>query len=166
MRRTLRREEVEWFDVPASVFDILSDEPPPDQLTHAVYVFAFVGNELLLSKRKGEKGWSLPGGQRDPADPVEQTAKRIVSMATGCELGELRRFGWQHIRFTDKLPPDWEHGTDSYIRLYLAEVTGTSDLQAANRRFFPPIDARAEPAVQEVHLLFEEALLQMTRGKR
>jgi hypothetical protein len=71
----------------------------------------------------------------------------------------VHRFGWQQVKFSGEVPKDWTFGPDSYIRLYVAEVVGASDLQSANRQFFPPVAARAEPSVQDNHLLFEEALL-------
>jgi ADP-ribose pyrophosphatase YjhB (NUDIX family) len=159
MRRTLRKEQVDWFTQPAEVTDILSDEPPPEELTKAVYVFAFAGNELLLAKRRGDEQWALPGGEREPGEQLEDSARRLVADAAGCELGDLVRFGWQRVRFAGKVPEDWAHGSDSYIRLYLAEVVEAGGLQAANRRFFPPVEARAEQAVQDNHLFYEEALL-------
>src|SRR5688572_25996101 len=121
MRRTLRKEEVDWFAVPAEVIDILSDEPPPDELTRAVYVFAFDDDRLLVSRRRGEAEWSLPGGERRDGEALEETARRVVQETTGCELGTVRRFGWQQVRFLDKVPDDWPYGPDSYIRLYLAD---------------------------------------------
>ena len=159
MRRTLRKEEVDWFDEPAEVIDILTDEPSPDALTSAVYVFAFAGNELLLTKPRGSDQWALPGGERRAGEAPEEAGRRLVNDASGCELGEVHRFGWQQVRFAGDVPKDWGFGADSYIRLYVAEVVGASDLQAANRRFFPPVEARAEPSVQDNHLLYEEALL-------
>ena len=159
MRRTLRKEQVDWFDQPAEVIDILTDEPSPETLTKAVYVFAFAGNELLLTKSRGAEQWVLPGGERRPGEPPEDAGRRLVNEASGCELGDVHRFGWQQVVFTGDVPKDWSFGADSYIRLYVAEVVEASDLQAANRRFFPPVAARAEAAVQDNHLLFEEALL-------
>jgi ADP-ribose pyrophosphatase YjhB (NUDIX family) len=159
VRRTLRKEEVDWFEHPAVVVDIISDEPPPEALSKAVYVFAFHGNELLLTKTRGDEHWALPGGERRGGEASEAAARRLVSESTGCELGELHRFGWQQVRFEGEVPADWGYGKDSYIRLYVAEVIEASDMQAANRRFFPPLEARAEPSVQDNHLLYEEALL-------
>ena len=159
MRRTLRKEQVDWFEHPAEVIDILSDEPPPDALTKAVYVFAFEGNELLLAKRRGDEHWSLPGGERRAGETAEDAARRLVSEASGAELGTVHRLGWQQVRFADEVPDDWTYGPDSYIRLYVADLAGVTGLQAANRKFFPPVAARAEPAVQDNHLLYEEALL-------
>jgi ADP-ribose pyrophosphatase YjhB (NUDIX family) len=159
MRRTLRKEQVDWFDQPAEVIDILTDEPSPDALTKAVYVFAFVGNELLLVKGRGADQWGLPGGERRAGETPEEAGRRLVNDASGCELGDVHRFGWQQVRFAGDVPADWSFGPDSYIRLYVAEVVGTTDLQSANRGFFAPVAARAEPSVQDNHLLFEEALL-------
>lgn len=159
MRRTLRKEKVDWFDQPAEVIDIITDEPSPDALTKAVYVFAFAGDQVLLAKSRGAEDWSLPGGERRPGETPEDAGRRLVNEATGCELGEVHRFGWQQVRFDGEVPADWGFGPNSYIRLYVAEVTGASDLQAANRRFFPPVEARAEASIQDNHLLFEEALL-------
>ncbi|MDQ1374060.1 MAG: hypothetical protein QOJ09_1398 [Actinomycetota bacterium] len=159
MRRTLRKERVDWFEHPAEVTEIISDEPPPDDLTKAVYVFAFEGNELLLAKRRGDEHWALPGGERRTDEPLEDAARRLVNDATGCELGAVHRFGWQQVRFVDVVPRDWEYGQDSYIRLYLADVAGATGLQASNRRFFPPVEARAQPSIQDNHLFYEEALL-------
>jgi ADP-ribose pyrophosphatase YjhB (NUDIX family) len=164
VRRTLRKEEVDWFEHPAVVIDIISDEPPPDALSKAVYVFAFNGNELLLAKGRGDEQWALPGGERRRDEPSEAAARRLVSDATGCELGELHRFGWQQVRFEGEVPEDWGFGPDSYIRLYVAEVVEASGLQAGNRRFFPPLEARAESSVQDNHLLYEEALLTVLAG--
>ena len=159
MRRTLRKEQVDWFDQPAEVIDILTDEPSPDELTKAVYVFAFASGDLLLTKQRGVEDWALPGGERRRGETPEDAARRLVSDASGCELGDVHRFGWQQVRFAHAVPADWSFGPNSYIRLYVAEVVGASDLQAANRRFFSPVEARAEPSVQDNHLLFEEALL-------
>jgi ADP-ribose pyrophosphatase YjhB (NUDIX family) len=162
MRRTLRKEAVDWFDEPAEVVDIISDEPPPDDLTRAVYVFAFDGERLLLTRRRGDAEWSLPGGERRAGESLEDTARRVVSETTGCELGTLGRLGWQQVRFPEKVPADWTYGPDSYIRLYLADVADASPIQAANRQFLAPVEARAQPAVQDNHLFFEEALLVAT----
>jgi ADP-ribose pyrophosphatase YjhB (NUDIX family) len=159
VRRTLRKEQVDWFDHPAEVIDILTDEPSPDDLTKAVYVFAFEGNELLLAKRRGEEHWALPGGERRAGETAEEAARRLVNEVSGCELGTVQRFGWQQVRFVDQVPDDWTFGADSYIRLYVSDIAGASGLQAANRRFFPPVAARAEASVQDNHLLYEEALL-------
>jgi ADP-ribose pyrophosphatase YjhB (NUDIX family) len=159
MRRTLRKEVVDWFGPPAVITDIVSDEPPPDDLTKAVYVFAFEGTELLLAKSRGDEHWSLPGGERRPDEAPEEAARRLVVDATGCELGEVHRLGWQRVQFEQGEPDDWANGPDSYIRLYVADLAGASGLQAGNRRFFPPVEARAEPSVQDNHLLYEEALL-------
>jgi ADP-ribose pyrophosphatase YjhB (NUDIX family) len=162
MRRTLRKEQVDWFDEPAEIIDILSDEPPPDDLTRAVYVFAFDSDRLLLSRRRGEAEWSLPGGERRTGESLEDTARRVVRETTGCELGEVRRFGWQQVRFLDAVPEDWTYGADSYIRLYLADVLDTTPIQAASRQFLAPVEARAQPAVQDNHVFFEEALVVAT----
>jgi ADP-ribose pyrophosphatase YjhB (NUDIX family) len=162
MRRTLRKEPVDWFSEPAEVIDILSDEPPPDALTRAVYVFAFDGERLLLTRRRGEAEWSLPGGERRAGESTEDAARRVVLESTGCELGTLTRFGWQQVSFTGDVPADWDFGADSYIRLYLAEVVDATPIQAANRQFLTPVEARAQPAVQDNHLFFEEALVVAT----
>ncbi|MEY2476083.1 MAG: 8-oxo-dGTP diphosphatase [Actinomycetota bacterium] len=159
MRRTLRKEQVDWFEQPAEVIDILTDEPPPDDLTKAVYVFAFEGSDLLLAKKRGEEQWALPGGERRSGETPEEAARRLVNEASGCELGTVQRLGWQQVRFADKVPADWTFGPDSYIRLYVSDIAGATGLQAANRRFFPPVAARAEPSIQDNHLLYEEALL-------
>jgi hypothetical protein len=66
------------------------------------------------------------------------------------------------VRFPEKVPADWTYGPDSYIRLYLADVADASPIQAANRQFLTPVEARAQPAVQDNHLFFEEALLVAT----
>ena len=159
MRRTLRKELVDWFDVPAEVTEIISDEPPPDDLTKAVYVFAFEGTELLMCKRRGDEEWTLPGGERRNGEELEDAARRLVNDSTGCELGELRRLGWQQVRFLDEVQPDWPYGKDGYIRVYVASIAALSGLQAGNRQFLTPVSARAEPAVQENHLFYEAALL-------
>lgn len=159
MRRTLRKEVVDWFEHPAEVTDILSDEPPPDEFTRAVYVFAFEGNELLMAKQRGDENWTLPGGERKDGESTEDAARRLVNLATGCDLDEIERFGWQQVQFADKVPADWRYGANSFIRLYRAGVASVSGLQASNRRFFAPVEARALPAVQENHLFYEEALL-------
>lgn len=173
MRRTLRKEQVDWFDQPAEVIDIITDEPSPDDLTKAVYVFAFAGDQVLLAKTRGAGDWSLPGGERRAGETPEDAGRRLVNQATGCELGDVHRFGWQQVRFADAVPAAWSFGANSYIRLYVAEVAGASDLQAANRKFFPPVEARAQASIQDNHLLFEEALLvalswtnQKTKKKR
>ena len=162
MRRTLRKEQVDWFDEPAEVIDILTDEPSPDALTKAVYVFGFAGDELLLTKSRGAEQWALPGGERRPGETPEDAGRRLVNEASGCELGDVHRFGWQQVVFAGDVPADWSLGADSYIRLYLADVADATPIQAANRQFLAPVEARAQPAVQDNHLFFEEALIVAT----
>ena len=153
---------MDWFSEPAEVVDILSDEPPPDDLTRAVYVFGFDGDRLLLTRLRGEAEWSLPGGERRSGESLEDTARRVVHETTGCELGSVRRLGWQQVRFLGAVPEDWAYGADSYIRLYLADVVDSTPIQAASRQFLSPVEARAQPAVQDNQLFFEEALLVST----
>jgi hypothetical protein len=162
VRRTLRVERVEESGAPAEVSEILSDEPPPDRLTTAAFVFAFERDQLLMVRSRGGE-WELPGDVRGNGESTSAVISRATERAQ-VKLHDLRRFGWQRVRLLGPRPEGWEHGDDSYLALFVARIAATHTLvgRRLERQMFPPIAARDLPWVRENHLLYEAALLEAT----
>lgn len=94
-------------------------EVAEENLKFAVIVAKYQG-QLVLVRHRLRQTWEVPGGRREPAEPIEQTAHRELREETGatgftlravCEYSVLR-----------------DGGVPSYGRLYLAEVADLGQL--------------------------------------
>lgn len=112
------------------------------------------GEQTLLVSNRGEAGWDIPGGAREPGEVPEETARREVREEVGLpvDLGDvLQAFDWGFVPETgdgDRVGGLWVH---------FAGVVGdghvtVQDEELEDARWFasPPekIDPPAAPIVQ------------------
>ncbi|WP_282156067.1 NUDIX domain-containing protein [Cytobacillus gottheilii] len=69
--------------------------PVPNSIVPAVsaVILSEDGNKILLQERVDNGKWSLPGGQVDPGESVEEAVKREVSEETGIDIEVLKMIG-------------------------------------------------------------------------
>lgn len=113
---------------------------------------------LLLVSNRGEEGWDVPGGAREPGESLEATARREVREETAieCRLGDVvavNRFAFRPVGANAQDAPVVEG-----LWAYFAgkHVSGTLDPQAAelaDAGWFeaPPddLDRYVEPLIAE-----------------
>jgi len=76
-------------------------------------ICAFEGDKLLLVKTNGRQTWEMPGGHREPAEDVNDTARRELNEETGAIRFELRAFADYSVT---------SDGLTNYGRLFSAKV--------------------------------------------
>ncbi len=82
----------EWADLDAQ----FSTRLPPEELVQSIHIVGFVGDDIVVCRHR-EDDWFLPGGTREPDEPVEQTVDREIAEEAGARrVGPLVWFGAHH----------------------------------------------------------------------
>ena len=140
------QHDLAFLPKPNTANTILSNNLPPKDLTTATFVFAFDGDQLLMTHLK-KRGWDLPGGHIKQGETPEQTARREVFEETGARLNQLTCFAHTHIHINAPKPSDYPYPhPDSYMVFYWAHVDTLESFaethEADDRKTFDPENAR------------------------
>ncbi|BCG59441.1 NUDIX hydrolase [Paenibacillus sp. URB8-2] len=97
--------------------DIIDDV----KLKYAVILTRY-NNEWIYVKHKERQTWEIPGGKREPNEPIEETAKRELYEETGTQSFSLLPLFVYSVKF--------DSGDESYGGLYYSEVKEIGQLPA------------------------------------
>lgn len=88
------------------------------QLRFAVICARYEG-QWIFCRHKARITWEIPGGHREPGEPIEETARRELWEETGAEDFDITPIGVYNVSID---------GTDSYGKLFFAEVRRLGEL--------------------------------------
>ena len=146
---------------PNTCHTILSNNLPPTDRITAAFVFAFDGDQLLMTHLK-DRGWDLPGGHIESNETPEQTARREVFEETGARLNQLTCFAHTHLHIDAPKPNNYTYPyPDSYMVFYWAHIDTlepfTKTSEADNRQTFDPENARQLDFIKKNRALYYAA---------
>ncbi|WP_160146182.1 NUDIX domain-containing protein [Dictyobacter aurantiacus] len=162
--QVIRTEQnISWLPQPNESRHVLSSVLPPREAITTAFIFAFEGEQLVMSHLV-RRGWDIPGGHIEPGETPEEAARREIYEETGTRVGALRFFGYQHLHVSGPMPDGYGYPyPDSYQVFYLARVTAldafSSTFESYGRGLFAPNEARQLSWIRK-NLDFYEAALQ------
>lgn len=112
------------------------------------------GDETLLVSNRGETGWDIPGGGREPGERPETTARREVREEVGLDVAlrdVLQVYDWGFVpesRGAKRVSGLWIH-FEGVVRGDDTTVTVQEDELDAARWFDAPPD-RVDPPVESI----------------
>jgi len=118
------------------------DEPPSLDLVTSVRCIVRRGDDVLVVARTTEdrdEGHIMPGGRREPGEPIEQTVRREVLEETGWTVGELRPLGAIVFRHVLPRPPDYPFPYPVF-----AQIVFTADAVAHHAEAMQPDELDGE----------------------
>lgn len=122
MQLIATQRDVAWMPKPNEVRFVVGEEMPPSRLTTSAFVFAFEGQQLLMTKLT-DRGWDLPGGHIEAGESAEAALRREVLEESACLLEDLRPLGYLHVLLHCAVSSDYPYPyPESYQLLYLARV--------------------------------------------
>lgn len=166
----LRTERnISWLPQPNESQHVLSSVLPPLDAISTAFIFAFEGEQLMMSHLV-KRGWDIPGGHIEPGETPEEAARRELYEETGTRVGPLQLFGYQHMHMSGPRPTGYSYPyPDSYQVFYLARITALEDFSSTfeshGRGLFAPAEARQLSWVQK-NLDFYETALQTAQQTR
>lgn len=141
--------------------------PPADKIT-AVFVFAFEGDQLLLTDLVARE-LDVPGGHVEAGETPEEALRREVYEVTGAHLGPVRMLGYNRRTVLGPESDDYPYPyPDSYLVAYMARITALNpfvpDGEARGRVFIVPSEVPFLPNMQGDNLHFYQAAMADTNS--
>jgi 8-oxo-dGTP diphosphatase len=158
----LRSEQnIAWALQPNESHLLLSPHLPPLALIATAFVFAFYGDQLLMSNLV-RRGWDIPGGHIEKGETPEEAARREVYEETGTQLASLQLLGHQHLHIQAPRPEIYSYPyPDSYQVFYTAQIIALDSFEptdeTAGRGLFSPDEAHKLSRIQDDFDLYTAA---------
>jgi 8-oxo-dGTP diphosphatase len=122
---------------PSEIRLVLSDQPPPPELTTGAFALAFDGDRLLMTDERG-RGLNIVGGGVEPGETPEEALRREAAEEAAVELVDLEVVAYQRVRLLGPKPEGYRFPyPDSYMVVFRARVAALGPFEpneSATRR--------------------------------
>ena len=154
-------ENVEWLPLKNHVEFYRDTQIPKRDLITSVFVFAFLGDQILFTKHR-DRGWDIPGGHIERNETPEDALKREVYEETCAKLKNIRAFGYFKIVLSEFNPAILNYPfPESYLLLYIGHVDSldpfVAEYETQARKFFPPAETKNMFWVKRYRTIYDAA---------
>ena len=157
------RHDFPGLPKPSEIRLVLSDQPPPSELTTGAFALAFDGDRLLMTDERG-RGLNIIGGGVEPGETPEEAVRREAAEEAAAELADLELLGYQHVRVLGPKPEGYRFlYPESYMVVFRARVAALGPFEpnesATGRALVPPAEVPGTfwGGFPENRLLYEAA---------
>jgi 8-oxo-dGTP diphosphatase len=164
-------KDVEWLPLKNQVEFYRDTQAPKRDLIVAVFVYAFLGDQILFTKDPN-RGWEPPGGHLEKNEDLENGLKREVYEETCAKLKNIQIIGYFRIILSESKPMILDYPfPESYILLYTGHVDSldpfVAEYETKNRKLFPPEEAIELLWIKRYRAIYDLAFKEMiaARGK-
>jgi 8-oxo-dGTP pyrophosphatase MutT (NUDIX family) len=121
--RAVHEDTVAWDELRLARRLVLTEEPPPLELTTSARAVIFRGAMVVVVADAGGASHVMPGGRREDGESVDATARREVLEECGWRVGTLRPLGVLHFRHLTPRPEGYPYPYPDFLQaLFVAEA--------------------------------------------
>jgi 8-oxo-dGTP diphosphatase len=116
-------ENVGYLPQPNTIEVVVTDEPPPRDLTTTAFLLPIFDDGSVLLSRHRRRGVEPAGGHIEPGETPEQAAARELYEETGCVVRDVRPVGYLRMTSHADAPPGWRYPHPvSYQQFFIGRV--------------------------------------------